>query len=128
MTIETEPRTFKSIRRSYSLPNSCYFTISDEVKDVIGVDKQIYRKRLLDKLKLGIDPQEHQELILYDNPEKTKRYILKSFIRFYLRNLLASNRMESCLTVLRERYEKLDSIQKITFRDIQLSIEEMERA
>lgn len=122
-----EPRQFKSIRRKVG---RCLYSISDKVKEVIGMDRQFYKERLLDKLKVKQDSKEQQELILYDNPEKTKRYILKSFIRFYLRTLMNCNQtvQESYLNLIRERYEKLDSIQKVTFRDIQMSIDEMERA
>ena len=68
--------------------------------------------------------------MLYDNPEKTKRYILKSFFRFYLKNLMTSSSFltESYLRTFRTHYESLNSEQKVTFKDINDSIGEMEQS
>jgi hypothetical protein len=99
-------KPFKHAKRKYTR-----YIVSDQARDAFGIDKSFHKQRLLDKLKIaGTTAQEQTDLLLFDNPEKTKRFILKNFFRFYLKNILTQNSIltESYLGALRTHYDSLN--------------------
>ena len=102
--------------------------LSDQAKDAIGIDKDFYKQRLLDKFKVKSPKSSSTDLLLYDNPEKARKIMVRSFFKFYLKSILTQNKIltESYLATLRDQYNTLNQEQKVTFTDIKQTLEEME--
>ena len=92
----TSPDEVKGRRCGYAkrkFPKKKY-SIAEHAKEMVGLDKDFYKQRLLDKFKIK-QPGDHTstDLLLYDNPIKARKIMVKSFFKFYLTNIITSNKI-----------------------------------